>query len=387
MSNNQIDRVIDKINKNLMGKEERKLIDKVLKSGFLSRPQGGPFVKTFQSQIARWVNKKYAFAVNSGTSALHLSIKALNLKNSDEVIVPALANIADCSSVLQEGGKLVFADINPKSFNINPKDVQEKITKNTRAIICVHMYGEPAKIDEIIKISKKSKLVLIEDCAQSTGAKYKGKYVGSFGDISCFSFYQTKHIVCGEGGLVTTSNRNFAKIIDSVANNGIKQDNLDAYDYNRIGYNYQMSEIEAAIGTVQFKKLDKLNKIRRNNAEIYRRRLADTEIVFQENSKIAENSYFYLTGILPERLIKRRDDFLREVKKMGVPIKKLYPSSLPEIELLRNKVNNNCFVAKDITRRLFNLYVNPGLSKKDIELFCKKIKEAYLRIEKNEKSK
>lgn len=137
-----------------------------------------------------------------------------------------------------------------------------------------------------------------------------------------------------------------------------------------------MSEIEAAIGTVQFKKLDSLNEIRRNNAEIYRKRLANTEIIFQENGKIAENSYFYLTGVLPERLVKRRDDFLIKVKKSGVPIKKLYPFSLPEIELLRNKVNN-CPVAENITKRLFNLYVNPGLSIKDIEIFCRKIKRIY----------
>ena len=147
-----------------------------------------------------------------------------------------------------------------------------------------------------------------------------------------------------------------------------------------------MPEVEAAIGTVQFKKLDRLNRIRRKNAKIYRKGLADTEITFQKEGNNTENAYFYLTGVLPKRLANKRDDFLDEVKKLVVPIKKLYPSSLPEIELLKGKVNDNCPIAKDITKRLFNLYVNPGLDEGNINLFCEKIRKAYSKVERDEKS-
>ena len=380
----KIEKIINKINKNIIGKEEIFKVNSVLKMGLLSRPGGGPVVKKFQSLMARKHEKKYAHAVNSGTSALHLAIAALRLNKNDEVIVPALANIADCSVIIQEGARPVFADINSRTFNIDPGNVENKITKNTKAIIVVHMYGEPADIRGLQKITKKFNLILIEDCAQAGGAKYYGKYVGSFGDITCFSFYQTKHIITGEGGMVLTNNKKLSKIIDSLANNGINKENLDAYDYDFIGYNYQMAEIQGALGIVQLDKLDRLNKIRRKNANLYKQQLKNTKIVFQKDSANTESAYFYLTGLLPENLKNKRDEFLTKVRDGGVPIKNLYPLSLPEVKLIKNRISSKCPVAQSITKRLFNLYVNPGLRVKDIINFSKHIKEVYKGFE-NEK--
>ena len=378
----RIEKTINKINRSIVGKDEMKRVIGVLKSGLLSRPAGGPVVHEFQKLMAKMHGRKYAYAVTSGTSALHLAILALELKERDEIIVPALANIADCSVVIQERAKPIFADINTETFNIDPEDIKRKITPNTKAIIAVHMYGEPVEINKIRTIARKNNLILIEDCAQAAGARYRGQYVGSFGDISCFSFYQTKHIITGEGGILLTDSERWFRIIDSLANNGIKKENLDAYDYNRLGYNYQMTEIQAALGIAQLKKLDKLNKIRRQNAAIYKEQLKDTDIVFQKTSIDTENVYFYLTGLLPEHLVGKREEFLTRTKKKGLPVKNLYPLPLPTVELFKGKATDDCPIAENICKRLFNLYVNPGLSEKDIIEFSNIIKKVYRDLEK-----
>ena len=372
--------MLDRINRSIVDTAMINRVVKVLRSGFLSKPEGGPVVNEFQQLMAHAHNKKYAFAVNSGTSALHCAIAALGLHKDDEVIVPALANIADASVVIQEGGKPVFADIDPKNFNIDPAKIKKKITKRTRAIIVVHMYGQPAKIDELKKIARKHNLVLIEDCAQAAGARYKGQYIGSFGDISCFSLYQTKHIICGEGGIVTTNIDSYAKIITSVANNGIMKEDLDAYDYNRIGVNYQLTEIQAALAIGQFYKLDKNNIERRKNVEKYKRLLADLDIQFQEVIPNTENAYFYLTGLLPKHMSKKRDEFLNIVRRLDAPIKKLYPLALTELTIFKNKVPLDCPVAQELTKRIFNLYVNPGLNQKDIKHTANVFRKAFIQI-------
>ncbi len=369
--------ILDKINHSIVDNEDIQNVVTVLKSGFLSKPDGGSQVIEFQKLMAELHNKKYAFAVNSGTSALHCAIVALELQKDNEIIVPALANIADCSVVLQEGGKPVFVDISSEDFNIDPAKIEEKITPRTKAIIVVHMYGQPARIKEIRKIADKHRLVLIEDCAQAAGAKYKNKYVGSFGDLSCFSLYQTKHIICGEGGIVMTNNDKYAKLITSVANNGIMKHDLDAYDYDRIGFNYQLTDIQAAFAIGQLQRLDKKNKKRRVNAEVFRNSLKGTDIQFQHTDKATEHSYFYLTGLLPEDLSNQRDRFLDLVKSFGAPIKKLYPLALTETTLLRGKVKQDYPVVQDITKRMFNVYVNPGLNREDIEFMAKSVKKAY----------
>lgn len=378
----KIEKIIKKINRSIINQRDIDCVVRVLKTGFLSRPAGGPEVKKFQSIMARMHSKKYAFAVNSGTSALHLAVSALELQRNDEVIIPALANIADYSVLIQAGVKPVFADIDHRSFNINPSDVESRITSKTRAILVVHMYGQPVDMDSILKISKKHKLILIEDCAQSVGARYKGEYVGSFGDISCFSFYQTKHIIMGEGGMVLVNNPVMANIIDSLSNNGIKKDNVDNYDYDRVGYNYQMSEVQAALGRSQLRRLDKKIKIRQKNVEIYKDQFKKVDFVFQKTESYTTNSYFYLTGLLPENFASKRNEFLEKIIKRGVPIKKLYPLSLIETDLIKNNKHNDCPVAKKITKRLFNLYVNPGLKRDDIIFFSNVIKDVFNEFQK-----
>jgi len=307
-------------------------------------------------------------------------MSALGLDQDDEVIIPALSNIADCSTIIQEGGKPIFADISSEDFNIDPEDVERKITEKTRAIVVVHMYGQPGQMDELVAIAKKHNLILIEDCAQAAGAKYKGKYVGSFGDISCFSLYQTKHIICGEGGLVLTSNDSFAKIVSSIVSNGIIKDRLDDYDYDRIGYNYQLSEIQAALGIGQFERLDENNRIRRANVEIYKDKLSSLDIKFQRVNPDTENSYFYLTTVLPESFMGKRNEFLELIKEQGAPIKKLYPLTIPEFTLFKDTYPQDCEIGNKISKLMFNFYVNPGLDENDIDFMSQCTINAYNKL-------
>lgn len=375
-----IAQMMQKINAHLIGDEETEAVVRVLHSGILSRPEGGPVVREFQDVISRMLSQRFVNAVNSGTSALHLALSALDLQSNDEVIVPALANIADCSTVLQVGAKPIFADIEAETFNIDPKDVIKKITKHTKAVIVVHMYGQPVNLNALRIICDKHKLVLIEDCAQATGARYNGKYVGSYGDIICTSLYQTKHIVCGEGGLIATNNEKYYSHIRSDANNGINQEDLDAYDYNRLGFNYQLTDIQAAIAIEQNKRLDVNNQIRRNNANYLQKKIAGSGITFQKTDPNSEHAYFYLTGLLPAGLIEKRDMFLNRVMQLGIPIKKLYPLSLPEVELLKSSHVNDCPVSQEVTKRLFNLYVNPGLDREDLDATISAVLRAFAEI-------
>lgn len=383
---NKMFMAVDKINKYIVNEEGIKNVIKVLRSGFLSKPEGGIYIHLFQNRMSRILGKKFSFATASGTSSLHAAITSLGLKQDDEVLVPALTFMADASVLIQEHIKPIFVDVSNEDFNLDPVDVQRKITKNTKALIVVHLYGQPANMDKLTQIAKKNKLVLIEDCSQAAGAKYKNKPVGSFGDISCFSFYQTKHLVTGEGGMISTNNENYANRLSSILNNGIKRSNLENYDFDRIGFNYQMTEIQAALAVSQLKRLDKLNDVRRRNAKIYRELLSGTDIQFQKESVNTVNVYCYLTGLLPERLKSKRDLFVNRVLSAQIPIKKQYPLSLPETEVCRNLSLGNLMdtpVATNISKRVFNLYVNPGLEEKDVVSFSRIILKVYKEIDRS----
>lgn len=370
----KIQAVMNKINAEIVDEAGMQNVGKVLKSGFLSKPEGGKFVKMFQKKMSQKIGRKYALTTNSGTSALHGAVLVLKLKKNDEVLIPALTFFADASVVLQENVTPVFVDVSPDDFNIDPVDLEKKITKNSKAIIVVHLYGKPARMDEIINIAKKHKLIVIEDCAQAAGAKIGKKYVGSMGDIACFSFYQSKHLVTGEGGMILTDNPKYFESLKSILNNGVKRQNLDEYNFDHLGVNYQLSEMQAAIGLAQLKRLDKLNKIRRKHADIYRRLLADIGLSMQSETQNYYNVYCHFSCLLPKTLKHRRDEFIKKVTSFGVPVKKLYPLTLPETDMSKKLHLGNSDkvpVANDISERIINLFVNPGLSGKDINRFSK----------------
>jgi len=359
-----------------IGKPEINAVMRILNKGILSKAGRGENVKTFEREFVQFHNLKYAITTTSGTTALHTAICALNIKKGDEILVPDLTFISSASVILQQQATPIFVDIDTTTFCIDTADMEKKITEKTKAIVVVHLYGHPVEINTIIKIAKKHNLKIIEDCAQSHGAKYKGQYVGTFGDIACFSFYQTKNLTCGEGGMVLTNNEELFKSCSSIVDHGLINGNLQGYNYDRLGYNYHMTEIQATIGIEQLKKLKRMNKQRANNANKYKKILKDTELIFQDDNKNINHVYYVLTALLPEKLKNKRDWFVDAVRAEGVEINKIYPKPLHEAKLFSPfSKKNQCPNTSNITTRLFNFYTNPGVTDNYIKLTCDAVKK------------
>lgn len=252
-------------------KEEEKSIINVLRSGWIMQ---GPKVSELEKKVSEFLGVKYVVSVSSGTAALHLSMLALDIKEGMEVIVPSFSFIASANCVLYTGAKPVFADINEETYNIDPKEILKKITKKTKAVIAVHQIGLPAEMDEIRGICKKYNLFLIEDAACALGAKYKGKMVGGLSDLACFSFHPRKSITTGEGGLISTNSKDlYEKLISLRSHGEIKKDGHETY-YS-LGYNYRLTDLQAALGIEQLKKLDWIINKREELAQNYNRAFAN----------------------------------------------------------------------------------------------------------------
>ena len=241
-------------------KEEEAAVKEVLESGIIA---SGPKTKLFEKEYAEYIGVKHAIAVTNGTVALDVALKALKIGPGDEVITSAFSFVASSNCILFQNAKPVFADIDPKTFNIDPSDVAEKITAKTKAVIPVHMFGQPAKMDALKEITDDKKIVLVEDAAQAHGAEYKGRKAGSIGAVGCFSFYATKNMTTGEGGMITTNYSKLANRARLLINHGQNE----KYHHDILGYNYRLTDLSAAIGLIQLKKLGNFNEKRIKNAK------------------------------------------------------------------------------------------------------------------------
>ena len=238
--------------------------DVLTKTAFI----GGAYVKDFEDAFAAFCGAKYCVGVANGTDALFVTLKCLGIGSGDEVIVPANTFIATAEAVTQAGGRVVFADVNPKTYNIDVTKLEGKITKKTKAIIPVHLYGQPADMDAILALAKKHNLKIIEDSAQAHGAAYKGRTIGSMGDAACFSFYPGKNLgAYGDAGAVVTNDQGLANEVRMFANHG----RLDKYDHKLEGVNSRLDALQAAILGVKLKHLEKWSEARRKNAYAYNR--------------------------------------------------------------------------------------------------------------------
>lgn len=306
------------ISKTRIGLRERVAVDKVLRSGSLAQ---GSQVKQFEESFAKLVGVPQAIATNSGTSALHLSMLAIGLKDGDEVIVPSFTFAATANSVALTGAKPIFVDIEADYFSIDPVAVERAITPKTRAVVAVHMFGHPAMLDKLAEMCKKHGLFLIEDAAQAHASQWQRLPIGSWGDLAAFSFYPTKNMTTGEGGLVTTKNADFADHIRMLRNQGMRE----RYLHEVVGLNNRMTEFSAAIGIEQLKSLDRSTKRRQANAEYFGERLQGVI-----KPKVHENA----THVFHQYTIRvtggRRDFFLDELRKRGVGAQVYYPRPVHE---------------------------------------------------------
>ncbi len=315
-----------------VGEEEIEAVAEVLRSG---RYVQGPRVKEFEERFAEYIGTEYAIATNSGTAALHISQAAAGIGPGDEVIVPALTFFSTVTSVIHNNAIPIFADIDSEIYCLDPEDMKRKITEKTKAVIPVHLYGHPAEMDQIGRIARAYDLLVIEDAAQAHGAEYRGRKVGSIGDIGCWSFYATKNMTTGEGGMITTDDPDIAKKSRLIRSHGMTSRD----DHEVLGYNYRMNEIAAAIGLVQLSKLDRLNEMRTKNSIYLLRKLEDVD--WLETAKIksyVKHAFFWCpVHVDEEGLGMKTKDLLTALRERGVEVRHRYVAPLYKQPMLLNK--------------------------------------------------
>jgi len=295
-------------------KEIDKAIQNVLNDSAFS---DGKYVEEFEKHFAKYIGTKYAVAVNNGTSALHLSMIVLGVGKGDEVIIPANTFVATAWAVSYVGATPVFVDCDPKTWEINPKEVEKAITKKTKAIIGVHLYGQSFDVNSIKKMAKKHKLFLVEDCAQAHGALYRNKMVGNFGDLACFSFYPSKNLGSyGEGGAVVTNNSSYAKRLQLLKNQG----SLKKYHHDEIGYNMRMEGFQGAILNVKLKHLDRWSKRKQRVADMYFKGIKNPSVISQYQPEWTKSVYYLFVVT-----VKNRGRFMKFLLKNEIETGIHYP--------------------------------------------------------------
>ncbi|MFA5364686.1 MAG: DegT/DnrJ/EryC1/StrS family aminotransferase [Candidatus Bathyarchaeia archaeon] len=357
------------------GLEETEAVKTVLDSGFLV---SGPKTKEFEKDYADYIGVKHAVAVTNGTTALDVALKALKVKQGDEVITSAFSFIASGNCILFQNAKPVFADIDPKTFNIDPQDVARKVTSKTKVIIPIHMFGQPAKMDDIKEIAENKDIAIVEDAAQAHGAEYKGQKVGGIGDLGCFSFYATKNMTAGEGGMVTTNDPKLAERVRLLINHGQSQ----KYQHDSLGYNYRMTEFSAALGLVQLKKLDMFNHKRIANAQLLSQKIGkisgltvpfvdkDVKHVFHQYVIKVEDSYPLSRDVLAEQLAARG---------VGVAVHYPIPIYMQQLYKELGYKQSTCPHTEESCRKVLSLPVHPLVTKDDIDYIVDALNEATKR--------
>ncbi len=301
--------------------QEINAVREVLKSGQLAL---GPYLEKFEKAIARFNGNKYAIAVNSGTSGLHLTVKCAGIKPGDEVITSPFSFIASSNPIIFEGGKPAFVDVDEKTYNINPDLISEKITEKTKAIMAVHIFGQSCDMDPIMEIAEEKGLKVIEDACESIGATYKGKKVGTFGESAVFAFYPNKQMTTGEGGVIVTNNEQIYKLCKSYRNQG-RGEREEWLGHERIGYNYRMDEMSAALGYVQLKKLNWMIKQRQRIAKTYNKKLGKIDgVITPFTSPFNTKTWFVYTIRVEEGINRNR--VMGYLNKNGVASKPYFPS-------------------------------------------------------------
>ncbi|MFZ3010090.1 MAG: DegT/DnrJ/EryC1/StrS family aminotransferase [Candidatus Microsaccharimonas sp.] len=365
-----------------IGEAESSAVKKMIdETGILSAFRGGDKVREFETAFAKYVGAKYAIATSSGTTALHASVAALELSPEDEVLVPAMTFVSTASVVLQEGARVVFVDVD-EYFCMDPRDILAKITEHTKAIIPVHLYGQPADMNTINAIAKKHKLIVIEDACQSHGAQYDGEKTGTLGDIGCFSFFQSKNMTTGEGGMITTSNEELYRKLRLRREHGSPSDSSTWYNYQTLGYNYNMTEMQGTVGIVQLQKLDEMNQGRIDNALLYDDTLKGFGLELPKVRESIRHVRHNYPVLLPKNLTDKRDFFVEALKAEGIPVDVAYPKALYDTQLFIDQgITGNCPRTEDYVSRLFTLFTDTSITKTSIENTGKAIQKimAYLK--------
>jgi perosamine synthetase len=345
-------------------------VQQVLKSG---RLRAGHVTEDFERCFARAIGARFTVAVNSGTTALYLAYRAL-LKPGDEVIVPDFTFVATASMVVAVGAKPVFADVDPATFLLDPADVERRITRHTRALAPVHLYGHPADVPALTRLARRHHLRLIWDAAQAHGAELRGRNVGSFPDVVCYSFYPSKNMTTGEGGMLTTSDSALAAEFRLARSHGEE----GRYRHVRLGFNFRLTDVAAALGREQIRKLPSAVRKRQRNAAILSRGLAGIHgLEIPHVAKGAGHAFNLFTIRLnPKILGMSRAEFQKTLARRGIETAVHYPLPLHRQPIFRGCGSDRDFpVSTRLAQTVLSLPVHPGLSERDLRYIIRTVRE------------
>jgi perosamine synthetase len=347
---------------------EKKYVNECLDTGWISGK--GKFVGEFEEKFADYVGVRHAASVCNGTVALHLAIVALGIGKGDEVIVPTLTYIAPVNAIVYTGAIPVFVDSLESTWQINPEEIERKITPRTKAILPVHLYGHPADMNKICDIANRHKLFVIEDCAEAFGSLYEGKHVGVFGDIATFSFYGNKTITTGEGGMVVTNDETLYNRATHFKGQGLAK--YREYWHDVVGYNYRMTNICAAVGLAQLERADELIEKKIQIADWYNQYLADSPFVRHNTVGNVRHSYWMYSVLVPE--VQQRDGIREYLKQDSIETRPtFYP--VHTMPMYSGKYEKHP-VAENIGWRGINLPSWPDLTEDQVRYVCNILKEA-----------
>ena len=359
------------INRPWIDNEEKQEVIKVLDENALTSASrnGGKRVQEFESSLRTFLNVKHAISVNSGTAALHAALLALDIKADDEVLLPSFTFVATANSVVASGAKPVFVDINTKDYTIDLHDLKRKISKKSKAIIPVHLYGHPSDLCELNEIANQYSLYIIEDACQSLGSLYKNKQTGTFGTMGCFSMYASKVLTAGEGGAIVTNDDKLADTLKMIRNHGM----VEGYDTQILGLNYRLPELSAAIAKIQMKKLKTILNLRRQNSLLLSN-LLET-IISKYNIKIPEedqikkfNWYLYTLAFNNPNNITLRDYIKKKLIENGIGVAVYYDPPVHKTPFYQKfSMNNDLQNTNWSSKHVLSLPVHPGVTEMDIQ--------------------
>ncbi len=341
--------------------EDKRSVVEVLESGMLV---AGKQVRQFEAAFAKYLGVADAIATTSGSSALQVAIEALGIGPGDKVITTPFSFVATSNAVLHAGATPVFVDVHPTTYNLDPQAVEDALRREDRirAILCVHLYGLPCELGTLTEIAATHGLLLIEDCAQAHGARYQGRHVGTMGHAAIFSFYPSKNMTTGEGGLVVTREQEVAHRARLLVNAG--QNGSDEYLYEAIGYNYRMTNIAGALGLVQLGRLERHNEIRRQHAA---RLTAAFGSLAWLRPPVEPPGTYHVYNQYTVRIPHRRDRFIEHLEKHGIGHRVYYPHLIPYSPAYRRLgFGGNYPVAESLTKQVVSLPVHPALSDEDV---------------------
>jgi len=373
-------------------KDEVNAIKNVLISKWIG---SGPITEKFEKKFKEYKKSSYSLSLNSCTAGLHLSLKVLGIKVGDEVITTPLTFCSTINSILLVGAKPVLVDINPLTLNIDENKIEKKISRKTKAIILVHFSGLPCNMGPILKLARKYKIKIIEDCAHAIESKYYNKHVGNFGETGCFSFYATKNLTTGEGGMLITNKKRISSRIKIMRLHGMTKDawkrhlpealtmkdRFQHYQVTELGLKYNMIDINSSLGLVQLKKIERNWKIRKLIHQSYFNKLKHLPIIFQKINPYPVKYAYHLSIIRIDttKTSKKRDHLIKFLLKNNIGVGVHY-RSVTDLYYYKKYLgwnNNTCKIAKSVGDNILSLPLFPSLKKNEVSYICNKVCEFF----------